>query len=154
MSEYTLQWMGLCKLLWLSFFAFLYGLGGIRRKWIRRFVGPTWMMTGVYVFSSYTQSFHWWYLLYWPLLTIGLHFGYGGDVLKVKFRKRVVYGLVLGLSQLPLVFGNYLWAYFIFGVITSVVFSVFLGVCNKTKNARDEETIIAVGSSLSALFLV
>ena len=51
MNEVTLQWIAFLKLIWVSIFALLYGFGGMRGKWKRRYVGANWMMLGVFVFS-------------------------------------------------------------------------------------------------------
>lgn len=154
MSENGLQIMAICKLLWVTSFAGLYGFGGIKRKWLRRFVGSVWMGIGVYGFSSWSQDFHFWYLLYPILLCISLHLGYGGDDFATKFRKRALYGLLLGISAVPLVFGLYLWSLFSIHVCLCVLVSTIFGVFNPTKNARDEETIISALSTVIPLFLI
>lgn len=48
MSENTLQWVQICKLLALVCFAGLYGFGGVSGKWKRRFLGPA-ILTGAIV---------------------------------------------------------------------------------------------------------
>jgi hypothetical protein len=154
LSENTLQLIAGLKLVWVACFAILYGFGGISNKWLRRFVGPFWMGLGVYGFSTWTGSFHPWYLAYPLLLAISLHLGYGGDSIGKKLRKRSIYGLALGVSALPLCFGNYLWLLFGFHVVLCVAVSVILGVFNPAKTARNEETLIAALSTIIVLYLI
>ena len=147
--------MAIGKLLWVVVFASLYGFGGIKNKWKRRYLAPFWMGCGIWLFSFLTHSWHWWYLLY-PLLLCGfLHIGYGGsDDTLVKLRKRAIYGLCLGIAALPLVFGNYLWLLFVFHCVLCVASSVVFGVWNPFKNARSEESAIALLSTVLVLFLI
>lgn len=155
MSEYTLQAIASLKLCWVAGFALLYGLGGISNKWLRRFVGPLWMGVGIYLFGIWQGVSQWWHLVYPFLLCASLHLGYGGtDNVWIKLRKRAIYGLCLGISALPVVFVSGLWILYILHCVLCVASSVVLGVFNPTKSARDEETLIAVLSTVLVLFLI
>lgn len=154
MNENTLQLIAIGKLFWVVIFVGCYGFGGISDKWIRRYLGAFWMGLGVFVFGSLQDSFHWWHLLYAGLLCGALHLGYGGDSNAVKIRKRSTYGIALGVSALPLVFGSGLWVLYIYHCILCVSVSVLLGVWNPTKNARSEETLIAFLSTVIPLYLI
>lgn len=155
MSENTLQLIAILKLLWVCGFASLYGFAGIKNKWLRRFIGPFWMGLGVYGFGTWQGVFEWWHLAYPVLLSASLHLGYGGtDDVKVKIRKRAIYGLALGVSALPLCFPNHLFALFGGHVLLCVLASVALGVFNPAGNARNEESLIATLSTLIPLFLI
>lgn len=154
MSEYTLQFIAFGKILWVAVFSLLYGLGGVSNKWIRRYIGPAWMTLGVFVFSKITNSFHFWYLAYGILLMGALHLGYGGDDVGTKIRKRSIYGLALGISAAPLLIGNA--NYILFGCHLGLCcfVSIVFGVFNPTRNAREEEGLIAFLSTLLVLFLI
>lgn len=155
MNEYSLQFIAAGKLLWAGVFSLLYGLGGIQKKWIRRYLGAAWMGGGVCLFGALQNSFSWLHLLYPALLCASLSLGYGGtDDTLVKIRKRAIYGLALGVAALPLCFGSGLWFLFGLHVALCVTSSVALGVSNPTKTARDEESLIAALSSILPLFLI
>lgn len=156
MSEGTLALIAFLKFIWISFFAFFYSLGGTAGygKWLRRFCGSAWIGIGVYGFSAWTNSFHWWYLFYPILLMGGLHLGYGADEIFRKIIRRAIYGIALGIAAIPLVFGSGLWMLFYCHVVLCVATSVVLGVFNPTKSARDEESLIAGLSTIVPLFLI
>lgn len=155
MNEYTLQAIAALKICWVAGFAMLYGMGGISNKWLRRFVGPAWMMIGIYLFGVWQGAFEWWHLAYPVLLSLALTIGYGGtDDTLVKIRKRAIYGLAIAVSAVPLLFPSHLWVLFGFHVFLCVSASVLLGVVNPTKSARDEESLIAAFSSIIPLFLI
>lgn len=154
MSENTLQVISIFKLLWIVGFTAFYGFGGISNKWLRRFVGSFWMGIGIYGFSSWLHTFHLWYLLYPILLCASLHIGYGADTIGKKILRRSIYGFAVGISAIPLLFGNYNYLLFIYHVILCVLSSVLLGAFNPTKNARDEESLIATLSTVCVLYLI
>lgn len=156
MSESTLALIAFLKLIWIGCFSYLYSLGGTEGygKWLRRFVGSVWMGIGVYGFSSWSQDFHFWYLLYPILLCMSLHLGYGADELPRKIMRRFLCGLAVGVSSLPLVFPGHLFGLFGYGVFLSTINSIVLGAFNICKNARDEETLVACIGSIIPLFLI
>ena len=155
MSEYTLQIIASLKIVWVAVGSLFYGLGGISNKWIRRFILPLWMGIGIWVFGHWQGSFQYWHLCYSGLLCASLHIGYGGtDNVWIKIRKRSIYGLCLGVSALPLCFGSGMWLLFSAHVGLCIATSVFLGVANPTGNARSEESLIAVLSTVLILFLI
>lgn len=154
MNEYPLQFIASGKLFWSGVFCLLYGLGGIERKWIRRYLGPLWMGLGLWMFASLQGTFNAWGLLYAPLLSLSLHLGYGGESTGVKVRKRLLYGLAIAVSALPLAVISGLWLLYGIHVAICVSMSVLLGVFNPTDSARSEETLIACFTSVLPLFLI
>lgn len=154
MTENYLQLIAGLKIIWCGFFALLYGYGGISHKWLRRYCGAFWMGFGVLFFGMWTGNLQWFYFIYPVLLCASLHIGYGGDHVGVKLRKRAVYGLAIGVSALPLCLGSSL--FFMFGIhcFLCILASVFLGVFNPARNARDEETLLAILSTIIPLFLI
>lgn len=155
MSEYTLQIMSSLKIVWVAISSLQYGLGGISNKWIRRFILPVWMGLGIWVFGTWSGTFSLLQLLYVPLLCASLHFGYGGtDNVWIKIRKRAIYGLALGVSAVPICIVSSLWWLFAIHVGCCIMGSVLLGVFNKTRSARDEESLIAAFSTVLVLFLI
>lgn len=155
MSENTLALIAFLKLIWLSIFSYLYSLGGINNKWIRRFVGSAWMMLGIFGFSTWCSTWNLWYLLFFPLCIWGLSNGYGGvdDVIS-KIRRRAIYGVVLCCASIPLVSFSHAYVLFAFGCFITVLSSITLGVWNPTRSARNEETLIASLSFIITLFLI
>lgn len=155
MNEQILQVMASLKIVWIACFSYLYGRGGIKNKWIRRFIGASWMMLGIFVFSKWCFTWNIWYLLFLPIAIGGLCNGYGGvDKLWDKVRRRAIYGAVLSCSSIPLVAFSHLWLLFAFSVVLSVLSCVLLGAFNPMRNARDEETLIATLVFLITLFLI
>lgn len=154
MSEYTLQFISFLKVLWVAIFSLFYGLGGISKKWLRRYVGPFWIGLGIFLLGYFTQSFRWWYLFYPLLLCISLHIGYGAEVFIDKLRKRFIYGLALGVSAIPLLYHNPIYHLFGFHIGCCIVVSVIFGVFNISKSARSEEAIIGFMSTVMPMFLI
>lgn len=154
MNENTLALIAFLKLVWVSCFSYLYSLGGIEGKWKRRFLGSAWMILGIFGFSQWQGCWNNWYLLCFPLMTIGLSMGYGANDTFTKIRKRAIYGLILGCSSIPIVVFSHMWVLFGFSVFLSVISCVVLGVFNPTKDARSEETLIATLCLLLTLFLI
>lgn len=153
MTENNLQVVAGSKIIWSGVFSILYGFGGIKYKYIRRFIGPLWMGLGVFLFTTISGTFSPWYLLYPLLLCLSLHIGYGGDLVGIKLRKRAIYGLALGISAIPLCLFSH--SFFLFGIhcLFCLLAAILLGVFNPANNARDEEALIAICSTLIPLFL-
>lgn len=160
MNEYILQNIAICKMIWIVGFAYLYALGGISGKWKRRYIGPTWMMMGVVVFTLWQakvygiNTWSWWYLAYWPLLIGALHLGYGAEETKDKIKRRFLYGLALAFSAAPLAIINGAWILWSLHCGICVVFSVILGVFSPARNARNEEVLIGTSAVLLPLFVI
>lgn len=151
MSEWTLHWLAISKLLWLVGYACFYSLGGMSAKWRRRILGSFWLVGGVVLFNVLEHHFSWWLLTYWPLLWLATSQGYGASATRAKIRRRMIYGLVVGVASLPvaLVTGN--WLLFSLHVALCAVVSTVLGVWNPT-SAREEEVLIGTTSGLLPLY--
>ena len=155
MSEHLLQIMASLKIVWVGVFSYLYGEGGIAGKWKRRFVGASWMMLGVYIFSLWAGTWNPWYMLFLPIAIGGLCNGYGGtDETLVKIRRRAIYGFLLSCSAIPCVALSHMYILFACLVVLAVLSSVVLGVLNPCRNARDEETLIASLCFILTLYLI
>lgn len=153
MNENYLQIIASSKILWLGIFSFLYGRGGMWNKAWRRWGGSFFLTLGICLFSYLTKTFSWWFLLYFPLLSLSLHIGYGGDTLADKLIKRGRYGAALGCAALPIALVTGQWLLFGFHLGLCIFVSVLLGVFNPV-DARHEETLIASLSGLLPLFMV
>lgn len=154
MGEETLQFMAFVKLLVVACFAYLYGLGGISRKWQRRYVAPALLTASMYGFAAWIDTVHWVYALYGILLCISLHIGYGAEVLHEKIIKRSRYGAALACSALPVAIFNQEYPMWALHFTLCILFSVLLGVWNITKNPRYEETLIGAITCLVPLFMI
>jgi len=142
-SEDTLQWIQFLKLIWLAVFSILYGFGGVRGKWKRRFIAPVVLTLGIVGASLWTQSFNVWYLLYMPLLAASFSIGYGADKTSEKIIKRGRAGLAYAVAALPIFIPNAAWMLLGAHVVLCVGLSITLGVWNPLKSARAEETALA-----------
>lgn len=131
----------LIKLLFVIAFAVLYSLGGADfgpGKWIRRFVAPFVLVTGMTIYSR-----DWKTIFQFPLMIGPLCLGYGSDVLWIKILKRALYGLLNGAASSfnDLINKRFLIAIFQSVLVLSSV--TILGVWNPLPNARVEEFVIA-----------
>lgn len=131
--EYKLQLRALAKLFWVCGFGFLYAIGGIEHKEIRRFVAPIWLCSGMYLFSK-----DWKVFLQAPLLMVSLSLGYGADAFWAKIYKRAIFGLANSLTA----FVHKNWKILIMHIILSVFACVAFGVFNPFNSARAEELAI------------
>ena len=157
MNETTLQYIQFFKIIWLAGFALLYGLGGINRKWLRRYLGSFYLTLGIIGFSLWTKSFSFWYLVYWPLLFGSLTLGYGADDFWEKVSRRALYGLAIGFAAFPLAWVTNQWTLYLGHIVLCIGGSIFLGVYNPYKGevgARKEETTIATISGLVPIMMV
>jgi hypothetical protein len=153
MNEITLQFIVILKLTLLVVFAALYGFGGINGKWKRRIIAPIVLTAGLIGLSLWQKAFSWWYISYALLLYGGLSIGYGADSTKEKIIKRSRYGLVLGLTALPIAIVNAAWAMLGLHIFLCVLVSTILGVWNITPSARAEESIIGFTAVFLPIFM-
>ena len=158
MSEVTIQWIQLVKLLLLAGCATLYGFGGVSGKWKRRYIAPCLATAGIAGISLWSGTFTWLLLLFCPLLTGCYSMGYGENsklmkLLKNKMIVRAVVGILLGIAAAPIAIVNsayLLWALHI-GICVAV--STISGAFNPMKSARAEETMIGASSLLTVMFM-
>jgi hypothetical protein len=151
MSELTLQWIMVLKLLTLVLYASLYAFGGMRGKWKRRWIAPFVLTVGICLLSLWSGTFSWWFVGYFPLLAISLSLGYGASEFWLKMFKRSYVGLALACAALPIAIGTGAWGLLALHALFCVATSVALGVFNITSSARAEETTIAMVSGLLPL---
>ena len=142
MSEVALQWIAFSKLIAVAIFALLYGWGGMRGKWKRRYVAPLVYGLAIWGFTTWTQSFSWLSLLS-PLLLCGaLHSGYGADKTPEKIMRRAVAGGLAGFSAVPLFLAYGAGTLALLHIAVCMSVSIVAGVWNQTSSARTEETLI------------
>lgn len=156
MSESTLQWVQICKLLALACFAGLYGFGGIHGKWKRRFLAPALLALAIVGLDAWSRNAdpNWWLMLYFPTLSAALHLGYGSQFFWFKVKKRARYGLALGCAAVPIAWVTGMWPLLVLHIVICVLVSVSLGVFNITSSPRAEETIIGVAACLMPLGMI
>jgi len=154
MTEWMQSLVFIHKLLAIVLFAGCYIIGGRRWKWVRRFLGSALFGLCLAGLAYWQRSFSYWYLLYPLLLSIALCMGYGGDTTLIKFRRRLTYGTILGLSCLPIAILGSAWVLFAIQFILCIVASVIFGVFNPLNSAVDEEGIIAVISIILIPFMI
>jgi len=154
MTEVTLQWIAILKLLLVAGFAGLYGFGGMRGKWKRRIIAPILFGIGIAGFTTWTQSFSLWLLLPVPLFFGALSIGYGGDDLGTKIIKRSRAGLACGVASLPIFWVHEAWALLLTHITVCVVVSTAAGVWNQTKSASAEETLIGASYVLIPMLTI
>jgi len=137
-QEKKLQVESLFRLLWVVVFAFLYAYGGIEMKWIRRFIAPVWLGGGLWLFSRNP-----WTLLQVPILSVGLHLGYGGTEVIQKIIKRSLFGLACGISPVWMLIQKN-WKLYVFNIVLLVSAYIVFGVWNPFPNARLEESALGL----------
>jgi len=154
MSEYQQQLICSLQVVWVAIFSYLYGVGGIHNKWIRRFVGTGWMMLGVFGFSEWLGSWSPWYLTFWPLAFSATTLPYGKDIFMLKLRDRIFQGLAFGVAPAAMAINNHCWSAWFFHIGLCLAACVSIGAFNIFPNARKNETLIATFCFLLALFMV
>ena len=160
MNEVMLEWIQYCKLLLIATYAMLYGFGGVSGKWKRRFVAPFILIAGIVGLSVWSGTFSPWFLLYYPLLSMSLHLGYGADEFWHKIKRRATCGLAFGFAAFPIALGMYLqqgvmksWYLLGYHMALCIATCVILGVWNITESARSEETTIAAVTVILPLMM-
>lgn len=158
MSEFLLQIIATLKTMWIASGSLFYGLGGTEgfAKWWRRFLFSVWIGTGIWVFGTWTHLFSWWQLYFPVLLCACLHLGYSGNDGKVstKLRKRFLIASGLSLSAIPLVINSGLWRLLPLHICLCALGSIYCGVVSPFRHAREEETMIAILSTMTVLYLL
>ena len=155
MSEITLQWIAILKLLLVAGFAGLYGFGGVSGKWKRRFIAPILLGIGTWGLTTWTQSYSLWYLLSVFLLFGALSLGYGGtSVTSEKIKRRAIAGLAAAFAMLPYFLVTGAWGLLALHIGVAVGVSVVAGVWNQTSSARTEETLIGAAYVLIPLLTI
>lgn len=154
MSESTLQLIAFLKLIVVAVFGLLYGLGGMRGKWKRRYVAPVVLGVAITGFTLWTNTFNAWSLLCVPLLFGALSLGYGATTTAEKIVKRAIAGAAAACCFIPLfiVFNALTLLFLHIAVCTAT--SVVCGVWNQTSSARTEETLIGATYVLIPLLTI
>lgn len=152
-SEYKIQLKSLYKLLWVVVFAFLYALGGIQFKWIRRFIAPVWLGGGMYLFSR-----DWRTLIQVPFMMVSLSLGYGADTLWEKVGRRLLFGFANGFTNITHLFDKgfekkRFWTLFGLAILINPIIIAVLGSVNPLI-ARAEELIIGFLIGVWAIFII
>jgi hypothetical protein len=142
MTENTLQWISIIKILAIGVFAGLYGFGGVSGKWKRRIIAPATFIAGIAGFSLWTGSFSWSLLYSVWLLFITLTIGYGASDTKTKIIKRSRAGLANAVASISIFAVSGAWTLLFLHIGVCVATSVVAGVWNQTSSARAEETLI------------
>lgn len=151
--ELFLQYLALGKLFIATLFALCYGLGGMLKKWIRRFLAPL----GIYLPAvAFLSDYHHYNLatIISPFLLCGaLHMGYSDNEGHGKI-KRLIAGLAIALSALPIAIVTGKWLLFSIHSVFCVGLMYSLGVYNPMQNARDEETLLGFMFVVIPIFMV
>ena len=148
MNEWTLQNLALLKLLTACAFAYLYGVGGMWRKWVRRYIASLLLMS----VSAYFGS--WMGLLWASLVCASTHIGYGADTTGKKILKRAGVGLAMGISALPLAISSQMFGLYLAHWVLVLGANIYFGVVNPFKSARDEESVIGFCDVVLPLFML
>ena len=150
----TLQYMAIIKLSIAVLYAVCYALGGMIRKWIRRFLAPLGIyLPGLVFLSLLNHSFNPWIVLSPFLLCVFLHLGYS-DNEGWGWVKRLYIGAGFALSALPIAFVTSNWLLFSIHSALCVGFMYSLGTYNPMNNARDEETMIGFMTVVIPIFMI
>ena len=158
MTETTLQWIQLLKLILLAVCATLYGFGGIHGKWKRRFIAPALATAGIVGISLWLKTFSVWSIFYVLPLVGAYSIGYGessklNKLTKNKIITRAIVGLALGFAALPIAIAFSAWTLWALHIGICVSVSTISGAFNPMKSARAEETMIGAASLLTVMFM-
>lgn len=144
MSEWTIGLISTLKVLSVALFGACYWIGGRTNKWIRRILGSLLFGGCIVGFSFWQSCYSHWLLAYPVCLFIALSQGYGGDSFWEKVMRRGKYGIILGLSSLPIAISTGSWQLFGSQAVLALAASLVFGVFNPFHNAVDEENLIAI----------
>lgn len=138
-DERKQQLLVLVRCVFVIGFGILFSWGGIENKWLRRFIAPSELSLGMFLFSR-----DWRVFLQTPLMMITLSLGYGSDVFWIKVTKRLIWGVSNGISSsghsiLTALDNSHLWVLVVLQNIFVISSVVILGVFNPLPNARIEE---------------
>jgi uncharacterized membrane protein len=142
MTESTLQLISFLKLIVVAVCGLLYGLGGMKGKYKRRYVMPVVFGLAITGFTIWTNSFHWAYLLCVPLFFGSLSLGYGASSTPDKIKKRAIAGAAAACSALPIFVVTQAWTLLFLHILVATSTSIIAGTWNQTQSARAEETLI------------
>ena len=154
MTESTLQLIAVLKVLLVAGFAGLYGLGGMKGKWLRRFIAPVVLGAGIAGFTLWTDTFNAWSLLCVPLLFGALSLGYGASTTAEKIKKRAIAGAAAAVCFTPLFWVTGAWSLLFLHILVCTATSVVAGVWNQTSSARTEETLIGAMYALIPMLTI
>jgi hypothetical protein len=124
-----------------------YMLGGTSGfgLWWRRFLGVFFLGCGTNLVAGMLGVWVWPYLLFFPLLGVGMSLGYGADTTIGKIIKRTIFALgVLSCC----VIGMWVHTFSIFSIVIGILAlliglgSIVLGVVNPFNNAPVEQYLI------------
>lgn len=142
MSESTLQLIAFLKLIVVAICGLLYGLGGMKGKWKRRYVMPCVFGVAVAGFTLWTNTFNALCLLSVPLLFGALSIGYGGNTTAEKIKKRAIAGASAAVCFTPLFIVSGAWTMLLLHILVCTATSIVAGTWNQTSSARTEESLI------------
>jgi len=120
----------------------------LRARLWKRLIAPLFFTASVILLSLYVGSFTYFYLLSIPLFFISSIFGYGGNDIWTKMKRRFLWYLlrIIGLSAFAI---DVEAALFISQIVTGFIVTIAIGLKNPVK-APLEEGII----NFSTVFLV
>ena len=139
MDEYLIVWQATSAGLALVAASCLYSLGGRSGKWKRRFVASFVLASAITGIALWRGIFDWWFLLTYPILSIGFLLGYGADSTGIKILKRTIYAVTVISAGLVFCFvlGGKTWLVLIPHAGIGL-WSVFMGVKNPIAAAAEE----------------
>ena len=152
MSEWNLVWLVPVKLIPTIVFALVYVIGGRRDKWIRRWIGGTFVIVSCLFFSWIGGKLSFSSLSLFSLY-LGLLLGYGGGSFLSRLFRRLAFGTVLGLCGLFIGVSYHVFWLGVFQMLLAIQSSVLLGLTNPD-DAVDEEALIAIASVFVIPFMV
>jgi len=150
MNEYMTVWVAGLSGLGLVIGSILYAVGGRHSKWIRRFLGSLVIATTVNIVSLLRGHWCWELIIIYPLLAIGMSFGYGGNETITKVVRRTIYALAVCSAGLIYVWKFGSWLVFI-PHIGIGLWSVYLGV-KSVGDAAAQEFIICMLLNIMLIF--
>lgn len=129
----------------------LYAIGGTDMtgkggwKWLRRFVASFILALAANLIAAFVQVWHWQYILFMPILSIGFSLGYGADTVAGRVLKRSICAVAIVSCC---VVGAWVHEFSGLSLIVaglSVLIgagSVVLGVLNPFNNAPAEQFLV------------
>ena len=146
----VVQWV--LKFILIGIYGFCYIVGGRAGTSlaIRRFLGSLLLGGGIILFSLWSSSYSHLLLAYPVMLFISLSLGYGvGKVEPTfwnKFKRRFRWGLVMGITSLPVAIVTGSWQLFLIQFCLALFASLVFGIINPFNSAVNEEGAVSIFS--------
>jgi hypothetical protein len=144
-NEYSIGYLASSSLVGLAVMCLLYMIGGRSNKWIRRFIASLVQTININLCAFFMGIYSFWLLLIYPITSIGLSFGYGGETFVTKLIRRSIFCIAnLGIGILFLLTYGMKMLWILIPNIGVAMWSIYLGIRNPVYAPAEEVFVCAL----------